>query len=58
MLNTPGHMSAKPLGKGRGQHRRQRWLAQKSANVFCQAVLPTFFPGMLALCLGPEHQNR
>ena len=43
MLNTPGDMSAKPLGKGRGQHGRQRWLAKKSADMFCQAVWPTYF---------------
>ena len=36
-------MSAKPLGKGRGQHGRQRWLAKKSADMFCQAVWPTCF---------------
>ena len=29
MLNTPNDMSEKPLGKGRGQHGRQRWLAKK-----------------------------
>ena len=46
MLNTPGHMSAKPPGKGRGQHRRQRCLTKMSANVFCQAVWPTCFPGI------------
>ena len=44
MLNTPGDMGAKPLGKGRGQHGRQRWLAKIFANVFCQAVWPTCFP--------------
>lgn len=46
MLNTPGHMSAKPPGKGRGQHRRQRCLTKMSANVFCQAVWPTCFPSI------------
>ena len=43
MLNTPGDMSAKPLGKGRGQHGRQRWLAKTSADMFCQAVWATYF---------------
>ena len=42
MLNAPGDMSAKPLGKGRGQHGGQRWfekyLPTCSAKQFGQHI--------------------
>ena len=47
MLNIPSDMSAKPLGKGRGQHGQQRWLATKlpmySAKQFGQHVFQAFW---------------
>ena len=45
MLNTPGHMSAKPPGKGRGQYRRQKWMTK--IFTICQAIWPTCFPSIL-----------
>ena len=47
MLNIPSDVSAKPLGKGKGQHWPAKMVGQKIANVFCQAIGPTCFPSIL-----------